>query len=139
MRRCSRMFVKLGVIQLNLYLEISISVILSEILGVPGAPVNTIGIHYCIVKDICPCTSNSEVCRAGAKIWYRCASVVKSISLLEAANLNLDFFFDSRILPELDYWQDISHAPGHHSDVVVWHELHCTLVPVNWWDWEAWI
>ena len=36
------MFVKLGVIQLNLYLEISTSVILLEILGVPGAPDNNI-------------------------------------------------------------------------------------------------
>ena len=43
------MFVKLGVTQLNLYLEISTSVILLEILGVPGAPENTIaliGIHH---------------------------------------------------------------------------------------------
>ena len=40
------MFVKLGVSQLNLYLEISTSVILWEILGVPGAPENTIALDW---------------------------------------------------------------------------------------------
>ena len=40
------MFEKLGVSQFNLYLEISTSVILLEILGVPGAPEIAVALNW---------------------------------------------------------------------------------------------
>ena len=90
----------------------------------------------------CTQTSDGKVCITGAKGRYGCAGVVKTISLPQTGILILEILniqknIISIFLPELCEEEEIPHAPGHHPDVVVRHELHRALIPVNGGLWEA--